>query len=321
MYLPRLTREKANAKTMATQDTSTDTSSTQSTAASQAGGTGISRDTLIAERNRGKLQGQRAVLRELGVESIDELKARLAGGSKPAASASGAPTFDPEELAEMIGRAVDQRLSPLTQDLAAQKQAREAAAKDAEAKAKAQQEASQREAEEAAEVAAAEKAYKAEVAKLREIAESAGAKVKDKATFDKLLKRVQVELQMLEEDEFEERFGEGATQAQYAANVKELLADIRKSHPSLFVEEAKKDAPQGAAAGVAEGGAQAQQTAAAATTSKPASGAPASAAAAQGTPRVLDTRKLSPKQFAEYNKNRDAFRRKFEQGLIDYDKK
>lgn len=305
---------------MANLDTSTDTS-TQGTPASQAGGTGISRDTLIAERNRGKQQGQRAVLRELGVESIEELKARLSGSGKPATSGSSAPAFDPADLEEIVGRVVDQRLTPIAQDIAAQKQAREAAAKEAAAQAKAQQEASQREAEEAAQAAAAEKAYKAEVAKLREIAEGVGAKVKDKAAFDKLLKRVQVELNMLEEDEFDERFGEGVTQAQYDANVKEMLGDIRKSYPSLFVEEAKKDAAQGG--GAADGSAQAQvQQVAPATTSKPTAGATTAAATtAPGAKRELNVRKLSQKQYAEYTKNRDAFRRKFEQGLIDYEGK
>lgn len=297
---------------------STDTTSSSTQAAAQpAHGAGISRDTLIAERNRGKQMGQRQLLRELGVSSLDDLKARLAPASK--SNAQSAPAFDLSDLEDLIGRAVEQRLSPIAQDVAAQKQAREAAAKLAEDQTKAQREAAEREAAEAQAAAEAEKAYKAEVAKLREIAEEVGAKVSDKGAFDRLLKRVQVELNALEDEEFDSMFGEGATPKQYEANVKQMLADIRRAHPSLF--EAEKSAP--ADKPTAAQNTEAKETVQAATTSKPVGGPAASAASATAAAakRQLDVRKLSPKQFAEYNRNRDAFRRQFEQGLIDYDAK
>ena len=311
---------------MATTATSTDTS-TQPSAQHPHAGSGISRDTLIAERKRGKEQGQRQLLRDLGVESIDDLKARLGAGSSSKQSASASASFDLTELEEMIGRAVEQRVSPIAQDLAAQKQAREAAAKDAEAKAKAQREAAERKAAEDAAEAEAAKAYKAEVAKLREVAESVGAKVKDKPSFDKLVKRVQVELQALDEEEFEEKFGEGATAAQYDANIKEVLADIRKARPELFLEPEKKGGKDGSATAEATAAAGSTTTTAAqavvpATTSKPAAGTTTAAATTTpGAKRVLDVRKLSLKQLALYNRNRDEFRRHFEQGLIDYEEK
>lgn len=298
---------------------STDTTSSSTQAAAQpAHGAGISRDTLIAERNRGKQMGQRQLLRELGVSSLDDLKARLAPASK--SNAQSAPAFDLSDLEDLIGRAVEQRLSPIAQDVAAQKQAREAAAKLAEDQTKAQREAAEREAAEAQAAAEAEKAYKAEVAKLREIAEEVGAKVSDKSAFDRLLQRVQVELNALEDEEFDSMFGEGATPKQYEANVKQMLAGIRRAHPSLF--EAEKSAPADKPTAAAHN-AEAKETVQAATTSKPVGGAAASAASATAAAakRQLDVRKLSPKQFAEYNRNRDAFRRQFEQGLIDYDAK
>lgn len=310
---------------MTTTATATDTS-TQPSAQHHHAGSGISRDTLIAERKRGKEQGQRQLLRELGVESIDDLRARLGAGSPSKQSASASTGFDLTELEEMIGRAVEQRVSPIAQDLAAQKQAREAAAKEAEAKAKEQREAAERKAAEDAAEAEAAKAYKAEVAKLREVAESVGAKVKDKPSFDKLLKRVQVELQALDEEEFEEMFGEGTTPAQYDANIKAVLADIRKARPELFLESEKKskDGSTTAEATAAAGSATttAAQAVVPATTSKPAAGTTTAAAATTpGAKRVLDVRKLSLKQLAMYNRNRDEFRRHFEQGLIDYEEK
>lgn len=309
--------------------TSTDTSTQPSAAQHPHAGSGISRDTLIAERRRGKEQGQRQLLRELGVESIDDLKARLGRGIAGKQSASVSAGFDLAELEDLIGRAVEQRVSPIAQDLAAQKQAREAAAKEAEVKAKEQREAAERKAAADAVEAEAAKAYKAEVAKLREVAESVGAKVKDKPSFDKLLKRVQVELQALDEEEFEEMFGEGTTPAQYDANIKAVLADIRKARPELFLEPEKKGSKDGsataeatAAAGSTTPTATAQAAVTPATTSKPAAGTTTAAATTTpGAKRVLDVRKLSLKQLALYNRNRDEFRRHFEQGLIDYEEK
>lgn len=315
--------------TQAATDTTTTTATPQPQGAPPQ--RGISRSTLIEERNRGMERGQRKLATELGFDSVEEMRAefeRMRGGkAKPAQSGGG---IDGLELEEIVKRVVSERLAPLEQETAAQRQAREKQKQDEERTAKEQQEAAARKEREEAETAAAQKQLDEELRFVKKVAKGVGAKL-DKENFPKLTKRIQAELNALDEDEFEEKFGEGVDEEDKAANLRALLSDIRKTRPTLFVEE---DKPAGDAAAAAQAGGatatsgatgaaqQAQaQAAQPATTSRATSGPTTATPTSPATPRQLDVRKLSGKQFEEYKRNPTQFRTKFQAGLIDYDGK
>lgn len=308
---------------MSTQAQTTDTTPQAPPAASPPSQRGISRSTLIEERRTGIERGQRKLAAELGFESVEDLRAAFTEQrrSKPSAPPSGGG-LDAMDIEEIVKRAVAERLAPLEQETAAQRKAREAQQQAAERAAQEQKDAAAREQQKAAEAEAAQKQLDAELRFVRKVAKGVGAKL-DKDSFAKLTKRVSVELNALDEDEFEEKFGEGVDEEDKVANLTALLTDIRKARPNLFEEE-KKPAETAAsgATGAAAAGTGGQAPAAApvqpATTSRATAGTTTAAPTSPATPRQLDTRKLSPKQFDEYKRDPAAFRAKFQNGLIDY---
>ena len=308
---------------MSTQATATEPTAAQAASpAAPPAQRGISRSTLIEERKAGMERGQRKLATELGFDSVEDLRAfaEQQRRGKPA-PAQGGSALDALDIEDIVKRAVAERLAPLEQETAAQRKARETQQQAAERAAQEQKEAATQKEREEAEAEAAQKQLDAEIRFVRKVAKSTGAKL-DKDSFAKLTRRVSVELNALDEDEFEEKFGDGVDEEDKAANLTALLADIRKSRPNLFEEEKKPAGGEASgAAGAAATGTTGQQQAAPAqpaTTSRAASGPTTAAPTSPATPRQLDVRKLSEKQFQEYKRNPDAFRTKFQNGLIDY---
>lgn len=285
---------------------------------------GVDNGRLFArERLRGQRQAEQDILAAAGVTTREELvrlahEARVgksAAGKEPAAPADAgkqgkkdeqAPSSDLDKLLEeKLTRALDpilKRYAKDDEDRAAltKKQEAERAKQESEAKLA-------REAEETA--AAAEKQLAKERRLFKKLAGEAGALVKDEDAYEELQALYERRLNRMSEDDFEEKFGEDVDPDDVKKNTLAILGDIRKRAPGLFTAGDTK--PPVAAATTGK------------STPSPDGKASAgsSAAATTATKRELNVQLLSAKQFREYNADRAGFRKRFEQGLIDYDKK
>ena len=241
-------------------------------------------------------------------------EARAGKGSaskEPPAKADKAEPTTPApgaDLEKLIEAKLSGALKPFLDRYAKEDEERALTKKQQEEASKQEAEAQRARAEEEAAAAAAEKQLAKERRAFKKTAEEAGALVKDEDAFEEVQTIFERRLSRMSEEDFEEKFGGDVAPEDVKKNTLALLADIKKRSPGLF--------------------AAAETSVAGATTGKPtpspdgkASGGGAAAAATTAGARVLDAQRLSAKQFREYLADRAGFRKRFEQGLIDYEKK
>ena len=279
----------------------------------------INPTSFINERKRGHKQGERDTLARLGVASTEEAIAAItafkqmkAQGSSDQAATKAAEVAVAKvdgnsggslDLAG-LSKLLDERLTPTTAKLEALLKEREeekariaAEAKEAEAEKAARQ---KEEAEERAAAAALAK----EVKWFKKLAKAEGVDESDPDNMETVLALYEKRIAKMSDEEAAAAFGDDIEEEDRAAFVKAEIAKIKKKAPGLFKSEAD--------------GADAAVTKTAATTGKP-QGKPDAAASPKTEKRVLDARKLSPKQFAAYRRNPAQFVKEFEAGLIDYE--
>lgn len=276
--------------------------------------------TFINERKRGRAQGEKDTLARLGVSSTEEAisalaeyrRIKAAGGSDQAASQAAKEVAGKEGAAQPSGaelaaftKLLDERLAPTTARIEALLKSQEderarvaAAAKEAEAEREAKA------ADEAEEKKAAA-ALAREVKWFKKLALKEGVDESDPENMEAVLSLYEKRIVKMSDAEVDAAFGDDTDEEDRAAFVKAELAKIKKKAPGLF----KAEAASGGEAATAK---------TAATTGKP-QGTTEKAADPKAGKRVLDARKLSPKQFAEFRRNPTQFTQKFEAGLIDYE--
>ena len=282
--------------------------------------TTINPTSFINERKRGHKQGERDTLARLGVASTEEAIAAItafkqmkAQGSSDQAATKAAEVAVTKvdgnsggslDLAG-LSKLLDERLTPTTAKLEALLKEREeekariaAEVKEAEATKAARQ---KEEAEERAAAAALAK----EVKWFKKLAKAEGVDESDPDNMETVLALYEKRIAKMSDEEAEAAFGDDTEEEDRAAFVKAEIAKIKKKAPGLF----KSDAT---------GGETVETVKTAATTGKP-QGKPDAAASPKTEKRVLDARKLSPKQFAAYRRNPAQFVKEFEAGLIDYE--
>lgn len=285
------------------------------------------RDAFIHERKRGYAQGQKMLLSQLGASSPEEAAAAMAaykrskeGGGTHAQATQAAdaaakrvdPTstgVDADALKQLLAeqnKVLDERLKPVTEFMTSFQQ-KEAERVKAEAEAKAAREA---EAASEAERVATEKALKAERRTLKRIAKAEGFDDSDPENFEELEALYSARCAKLSDEEAEKLFGENADDEDRETWVRETIRKIKPRSTHLF-----KKADGG------EGGQTAPAKTEAATTSRASGSAATQAAATPATQKralnMADPR-WSRDQIRQYNANPAEFRRKFQEGLIDY---
>lgn len=289
-------------------------------------------NAFINERKRGFTQGQKMLLGQLGASSLEEAAAAVAaykrtkeGGGTHAQATQAADAaarkvdpastgVDADSLKQILAdqaKLLDEQLKPVSEFMVAYQQ-KEAAREKAEAEAKAAREA---EAANEAERVATEKALKAERRMLKRIAKSEGFDDSDPENLDELETLYAARCAKLSDEEAEKAFGENVDDEDRETWIRETLKKIKARNTHLF----KK----------AEGGtASAQNTTAqkqpeAATTSRAAGSASTTAATPANQGRVLNLAdpRWSRAQLQQYKENPTEFRRKYNEGLIDFAKK
>ena len=277
----------------------------------------INPTSFINERKRGHKQGERDTLARLGVASTEEAIAAItaykqskAQGATDQAANKAAETAAAKvdggaslSLAE-LSKLLDERLTPTTAKLEALLKEREEERDRIAAEVK-EDEASKaaRQKEEAEEKAAAVALAK-EVKWFKKLAKAEGVDESDPDNMETVLALYEKRIAKMSDEEAEAAFGDDTEEEERAAFVKAEIAKIKKKAPGLFKSDATGETAEAAKT--------------AATTGKP-QGKPDAAASPKTEKRVLDARKLSPKQFATYRRNPAQFVKEFEAGLIDYE--
>lgn len=278
----------------------------------------INPTSFINERKRGHKQGERDTLARLGVASTEEAIAAItaykqskAQGATDQAANKAAETAAAKvdgggaspSLAE-LSKLLDERLTPTTTKLEALLKEREEERDRIAAEVK-ENEASKaaRQKEEAEEKAAAAALAK-EVKWFKKLAKAEGVDESDPDNMETVLALYEKRIAKMSDEEAEAAFGDDTEEEERAAFVKAEIAKIKKKAPGLFKSDATGETAEAAKT--------------AATTGKP-QGKPDAAASPKTEKRVLDARKLSPKQFAAYRRNPTQFIKEFESGLIDYE--
>lgn len=277
----------------------------------------INPTSFINERKRGHKQGERDTLARLGVASTEEAIAAItaykqskAQGATDQAANKAAETAAAKvdggaslSLAE-LSKLLDERLTPTTAKLEALLKEREEERDRIAAEVK-EDEASKaaRQKEEAEEKAAAAALAK-EVKWFKKLAKAEGVDESDPDNMETVLALYEKRIAKMSDEEAEAAFGDDTEEEERAAFVKAEIAKIKKKAPGLFKSDATGETAEAAKT--------------AATTGKP-QGKPDAAASPKTEKRVLDARKLSPKQFATYRRNPAQFVKEFEAGLIDYE--
>ena len=277
----------------------------------------INPTSFINERKRGHKQGERDTLARLGVASTEEAIAAItaykqskAQGATDQAANKAAETAAAKvdggaslSLAE-LSKLLDERLTPTTAKLEALLKEREEERDRIAAEVK-EDEASKaaRQKEEAEEKAAAV-ALSKEVKWFKKLAKAEGVDESDPDNMETVLALYEKRIAKMSDEEAEAAFGDDTEEEERAAFVKAEIAKIKKKAPGLFKSDATGETAEAAKT--------------AATTGKP-QGKPDAAASPKTEKRVLDARKLSPKQFATYRRNPAQFVKEFEAGLIDYE--
>lgn len=278
----------------------------------------INPTSFINERKRGHKQGERDTLARLGVASTEEAIAAItaykqskAQGATDQAANKAAETAAAKvdgggaslSLAE-LSKLLDERLTPTTAKLEALLKEREEERDRIAAEVK-ENEASKaaRQKEEAKEKAAAAALAK-EVKWFKKLAKAEGVDESDPDNMETVLALYEKRIAKMSDEEAEAAFGDDTEEEERAAFVKAEIAKIKKKAPGLFKSDATGETAEAAKT--------------AATTGKP-QGKPDAAASPKTEKRVLDARKLSPKQFAAYRRNPTQFIKEFESGLIDYE--
>ena len=277
----------------------------------------INPTSFINERKRGHKQGERDTLARLGVASTEEAIAAItaykqskAQGATDQAANKAAETAAAKvdggaslSLAE-LSKLLDERLTPTTAKLEALLKEREeerdriaAGVKEDEASKAARQ-------KEEAEEKAAAVALAKEVKWFKKLAKAEGVDESDPDNMETVLALYEKRIAKMSDEEAEAAFGDDTEEEERAAFVKAEIAKIKKKAPGLFKSDATGETAEAAKT--------------AATTGKP-QGKPDAAASPKTEKRVLDARKLSPKQFATYRRNPAQFVKEFEAGLIDYE--
>ena len=277
----------------------------------------INPTSFINERKRGHKQGERDTLARLGVASTEEAIAAItaykqskAQGATDQAANKAAETAAAKvdggaslSLAE-LSKLLDERLTPTTAKLEALLKEREEERDRIAAEVK-EDEASKaaRQKEEAEEKAAAAALAK-EVKWFKKLAKAEGVDESDPDNMETVLALYEKRIAKMSDEEAEAAFGDDTEEEERAAFVKAEIAKIKKKAPGLFKSDAAGETAEAAKT--------------AATTGKP-QGKPDAAASPKTEKRVLNARKLSPKQFATYRRDPVTFTKKFEAGLIDYE--
>ena len=277
----------------------------------------INPTSFINERKRGHKQGERDTLARLGVASTEEAIAAItaykqskAQGATDQAANKAAETAAAKvdggaslSLAE-LSKLLDERLTPTTAKLEALLKEREEERDRIAAEVK-EDEASKaaRQKEEAEEKAAAAALAK-EVKWFKKLAKAEGVDESDPDNMETVLALYEKRIAKMSDEEAEAAFGDDTEEEERAAFVKAEILKIKKKAPGLFKSDAAGETAEAAKT--------------AATTGKP-QGKPDAAASPKTEKRVLNARKLSPKQFATYRRNPAQFVKEFEAGLIDYE--
>lgn len=281
--------------------------------------------SFLRERERGKEQGEAALLKRLGVTSERELIERLSKVA-PTTPAPQQPTQPQQQAAadvaaktprkpgesdddyeerllkkieSKLGAVVAAQLEPLAKKLASY-----------EAEAKAREEADKEQKAEAEAEAALEK----EARYFQRIATGMGAKPEKLKV---LTAAWQAKLNALDADEFEEMFGKDVSAKDREANVRKIIeGDFKADSPGWFkpVEAPKPAETPAANATAPAGGTPAPKPA---TTGAPALPADLAAAAnGAGNKPKFDAMKLTPAQMTEYRKNPNDFKKRWEAGEV-----